>query len=104
MSTIVIDIPPETYKRLQEHASKAGRTPQAWTRELLEAALETHKQSQPSTVKEALQAAGRVESLSDTLRRMIIAGVTQEEVRQALTHADGCSLSDIILEQRGPKP
>ena len=104
MSTIVIDIPPETYKRLQEHARKAGRTPQAWTRDLLEAALAAHKQSQPTTAKEALQAAGQVESLSDALRRRIIPGVTLEEVRQALTQADGCSLSDIILEHRGPKP
>jgi len=103
MSTIVIDVPPETYRRLQEHARRAGRTPEALTRELIETALQTQEEARPKTAREALRAAGRVHPLSETLRRKIIPGVTLEEVRLALKQADGPSLSDIILEQRGSK-
>lgn len=103
MSAIVIDVPPETYKRLQEHARRVGKTPEVLTRELLEAALQAREQVRPSSVREALQATGQVQPLSDTLRRKIIPGVTLEEVRLALTQAGGSSFGAIILEQRGPK-
>jgi predicted DNA-binding protein len=103
MSTIVIDIPPETYKRLEEQARRDGKAPEALTRELLETALQAREEAQPKTAREILQASGRVRPLSETLRRKIIPGVTLDEVRIALTHAAGPSLSEIILEQRGPK-
>ena len=83
--------------------SRAGRTPEALTRELIETALQTQEEARPKTAREALRAAGRVHPLSETLRRKIIPGVTLEEVRLALKQADGPSLSDIILEQRGSK-
>ena len=104
MSTLVIDLPPETYKRLAEQALRAGKAPEALTRELLEAALEIGEEVQPKTAREVLHAAGRTRSLSDTLRRKLIPGVTLEEVRLALTQATGPSLSELILEQRGSKP
>ena len=103
MSTIVIDIPPETYERLEEQARKAGKAPEALTRELLETALQAREVARPRTAREVLQALGRVRPLSETLRSKIIPGVTLDEVRIALTHAAGPSLSEIILEQRGPK-
>ncbi|MFB0534662.1 MAG: hypothetical protein ACETWR_06740 [Anaerolineae bacterium] len=103
MSTIVIDIPPETYERLEEQARKAGKAPETLTRELLETALQAREEARPRTAREVLQALGRVRPLSETLRSKIIPGVTLDEVRIALTHAAGPSLSEIILEQRGPK-
>lgn len=39
MSTIVIDLSPETYKRLEEQARKAGQAMEVLSRELLETAL-----------------------------------------------------------------
>lgn len=103
MSTIVIDIPPETYERLEEQARKAGKAPETLTRELLETALQARDEARPRTAREVLQALGRVRPLSETLRSKIIPGVTLDEVRIALTHTAGPSLSEIILEQRGPK-
>ncbi len=103
MSTIVIEIPLETNKRLQEQARREGKTLKALTREIIEAALQAHEEARPKTAREALQAAGRVHPLSGTLRRKIIPGVSLDEVRLALAQANGPSLSDLILEQRGPK-
>lgn len=104
MSTIVIDIPPETYKRLEERARRAGKAPEALTRELLEAAIQTQEDAQPRTTREVLHTLGRIRPLSETLRRKIIPGVTLDEVRLALKQAAGPSLSEIILQQRGLKP
>ncbi len=103
MSTIVIDISVETYRRLEEQARKAGKAPEIFTRELVESALEAREEAQPKTAREVLLAMGQVRPLSETLRRKIIPGVTLDEVRAALTQAAGPSLSEIILEQRGPK-
>ena len=104
MGAIRIDIPQETLKRLEEQASRAGKAPDVFTRELVEAALETREQTQPRTAREVLQTAGRTRALSETLRRRIIPGVSLDEVRAAMNEAAGPSLSDIILEHRGPKP
>jgi len=102
MHTIQIELPSETYKQLEEQANKAGLTPETLSRELLETALQAREAARPSTAREVLHAAGRVRPLSATLRRRIIPGVTLEEVRTALTHAAGPSLSDLINEQRKP--
>lgn len=104
MSTIVIDVSAETYRRLEEQARRVGKAPETFTRELVESALEAREEAQPKTAREVLLAMGRVRPLSETLRRKIIPGVTLDEVRAALTQAAGPSLSEIILEQRGPKP
>ena len=103
MTTIIIDLPPEIYKRLEEQARKAGQAPEALSRELLQTALQTREAPQPSATREVLQAAGRVRPLSATLRSKIIPGVTLDEVRKALTQAAGPSLGDIIREQRGTR-
>lgn len=104
MSTIMIDLPPETYKRLEEQARGVGKALEAFTRELLETALQAPEEAPPRTAREILQAAGRVRPLSAALRCKIIPGVTLDEVRMALAQAAGPSLSEIIVEQRGPKP
>lgn len=104
MSAITIDIPPEVYRQLEEEARKAGKAPEDLTRELLEAALHAREEVEKGKMREALQATGRLHLLSEALRRKIIPGVTLDEVRKALAQAGGPSLSEIISEQRGPKP
>lgn len=103
MNTLVIDIPTATYDRLREQADKAGKTPEALTRELVEKALQSHAEVRPRTAREVLQAAGRVRPLSEKLRRRIIPGVTLDEVRATLLQASGPALSAIILAQRGAR-
>ena len=103
MNTIIIDLSPETYKRLEEQARKAGQAVEVLSRELLETALKSSAVARPRTTREVLQAAGRARPLSETLRSKILPGVTLDEVRAILTHAAGPSLSDVIQEQRGVK-
>ena len=103
MSTIVIDLPPEIYKRLEEQARRLGQAPEVLSRALLEAALQSSETAQPKTAREVLEAAGRIRPLSATLRSTIIPDVSLAEVRAILTHAAGPSLSDLIEAQRGGK-
>jgi len=105
MSTLAIELPLETYQRLQERARQAGKPPESLIRELVERALreETMGKELGKGAREILEASGRIRPLSEALRRRIIRGVTLEEVRSALGRAGGPSLSEIVLEQRGPK-
>ena len=103
MHTIVIDLSPETYKRLEEKARKAGQAVEVLSRELLETALASPEVERRQTARTVLRAAGRTRLLSDALRSKIIPGVTLNEVRAILSRAAGPSLSDLIEEQRGTK-
>lgn len=103
MSTIVIDISPESYRLLEERSRQAGKSPEVFSRELLEKALQTQLGQQPQTARQVLQELEQVRPLSENLRRRIIPGVTLAEVQQALAETEGPSLSEIIDEQRGAK-
>jgi hypothetical protein len=114
MSTIVIDIPPTTYAHLVKKASESGKSPEALMFELVEATYgaTTDVQDvppngialgQPKTARQILQAAGLVVPLSETLKSMIIPGVTLDEVQDILSNADGPSLTEILDQQRGSK-
>jgi hypothetical protein len=101
MNTITIDLPPETYKRLEDQAHRTGQAPEALGRKLLETALQAWEIPRSRTTRDLWQATGRTRSLSATLRDKIIPGVTLDEVRTILSRTTGPSLSDIINEQRG---
>ena len=103
MNILEIDLPTETRRRLEAQALREGKTVHELTRELIESGLRSCAESKPQTTKEILQSMGLLSSLSEELRKKIIPGVTLEEVRAALTAAGGPSLSEIIMEQRGPK-
>ena len=103
MNTTTIDLSPETYKRLEAQALRAGQAVEVLSRQLLENALKAQEEARPRTTREVLQAAGRARPLSEALRNKILPGVTLDEVRAILAHAAGPSLSDIIQEQRGVK-
>jgi predicted DNA-binding protein len=101
LNTMAVHIPQETYRRVAKRARETGKAPEEWTREVIEAALQTREPSRLQTTRDVLQAAGRIHPLSEALRRKIIPGVTLDEVRSALSEAPGPSLSAIIIEQRG---
>ena len=103
MSSITIDLPLDTYERLEAQARRNGQDPATLSRELLESALQAREAVQCLTAREVLQAAGRVRPLSTTLRDRIIPAVTLDEVRMIFKQAGGPALSEIIQDQRGPK-
>jgi hypothetical protein len=123
MTTVLVELSPAVYERLQQRAEQAGKSPEALSQELLEGAIgasapparessaapnprasaEMSAPPKQRTTREILEAAGHLRPLGPTLERMIIPGVTLEEVHELTRGAGGPSGSDIIIEQRGPK-
>ena len=54
-------------------------------------------------VRDALRAAGLLAELGPNLRAIADPSLSLEEIRAALSRVEGQPLSDIILEQRGPR-
>jgi predicted DNA-binding protein len=104
---VILRLPARSHHCLEEWAQRVGKTPALLTQEIVEEALQAQTSSiapASDTARQILQAAGRIRSLSPALRHRIIPGVSLEEVQASLARAGGQSLSEIILEQRGPKP
>lgn len=106
MSTLNLKLPPQVYRRLREEAARLGKPPQVVAQEWLVERLASPPTA-PSTDRErarqALRAAGLLTELGPSLRKLADPTVRLEDVRAALNRAGGKSLSEIILEQRGPK-
>ncbi len=104
-SQVVLRLPAQSFKRLQDWARQTGKTAESLTREIVEQALRQQTAPSPSakTTRQILEAADRVRPLSPTLRHRIVPGVSLEEVRASIARVGGQPLSEIIMEQRGPK-
>lgn len=113
MTALTIELSPELYARLRAEAERQGEPPEGvarrWLAERLvpPAALpdeETRPPSDRERVRAALRAAGLlVEPTPEQLAWAETVDVTLEEVIEALDRSEGKPLSEIILEQRGPK-
>lgn len=103
MSTLTLEITPETYHKLSEYALHTGKTIDRLGRELIETALDARPLPETESVRDILQRHGRIRPLGQTLRQKIQPDVALTDVRQALNQAAGPALSEIILAQRGAK-
>jgi hypothetical protein len=105
--TLTVEIPTKLVPLLNERARKEHKEPEALVVEILEEKLAGAQADDEATREEQwrqqMYQEGRLVKMSDELRARIIPGVTHEEVRQTLARAGGKSLSDIVIEQRGPK-
>lgn len=103
--TVMIQIPDDLMHKLQQRATREGIEPYSLATDILRSALEpgVSTASERSAVLEVLRRAGLVVELSTELRKKIIPGVTHKEVRDTLARADGQPLSEIAIQQRGPK-
>ncbi|MBM4429939.1 MAG: toxin-antitoxin system HicB family antitoxin [Chloroflexi bacterium] len=102
LRVLTIELSPMAYQALQEKARQTGQVPEVISQELLEEALRGQAPL-PKSAREVLDAAGRLRPLGPKLRRRITPGVMLEEVRGSLARAGGPPLSEIVLQQRGPK-
>jgi hypothetical protein len=106
MTALNLKLPPKIYRQLREEAARLGKSPQAVAQEWIVERL-TPPSAAPSTDRErarqALRAAGLLTELGPNLRRLADPTVRLEDVKAALNRAGGKALSEIILEQRGPK-
>ena len=102
METLIVSLSSITYARLRRRAAALGKPPEVLSRDILEAALRPPPLKAKDT-PEILEAAGMRTSLGPGLRAMIVRDVPLGEVRASLAAKEGPTLSDIVLEQRGPK-
>lgn len=107
MTALTLELSPDVFARLRMEAERVGKpmsaVVQEWVAERLPAAPPA---SDRARARAALRAAGLLieDPLGPELRRRAeTAQVTLEEVSADLERAGGRPLSEIILEQRGPK-
>lgn len=114
MTALILDLPPDLYARLRAEAKRQGKPPEGVAREWLSERLAppsadlpkegTDRPTDRERVRAALSAAGLlIEPTTEQLARAETGDVTLDEVREALDRTGGKPLSEIILEQRGPK-
>ena len=105
MTAMTLELSPELYARLRAEAERQGKPPEgvaeAWLAERL--ATPTAPYDRERSIA-AVRAAGLlVEPTPEELAWAETVDVTLEEVSAALERTGGRPLSEIILEQRGPK-
>ncbi len=103
MTTLTLELPPELYERLHSEAQRAGQPVEelvaAWVVERLPPPLSEREQ-----MIAALRAAGLLAEPTDAMKALAAESTaTLEEVSAALSRPGGRPLSEIIIEQRGPK-
>ncbi len=106
MATLTLQLPHRAYRQLCEQADRLGKSPQwiaqEWLIERLDA-LASEPDTERAQVQAALRAAGLLAEMSPGLRELANPAVPLEEIEAALTQATGPALSEMILEQRGPR-
>jgi plasmid stability protein len=104
MATLTIDLPRDLYERLRAEAERAGQPTEDVAREWLAERLPAPALSDREKAREALRAAGLlVEYSPKEIAEAKAVAVTLEEVSALLDRAGGRPLSEIVLEQRGPR-
>ncbi|PDW00995.1 hypothetical protein [Candidatus Viridilinea mediisalina] len=104
MTTITLDLSPDTYQRLLVAAGQHGVAVEAVAEKLLTEQLADVYLSERDRATAVLRAAGLLTELSpEEKERAARSTATLEEVQAALAQGDGPTLSEIVIEQRGPK-
>jgi hypothetical protein len=106
MATLIMELPPEVYRRLHEEADRLGKPPQIVAQELLVEQLSTRAAASGDDrgrVRQALEAARLLTELSPNLSELADPSVRLEDIQAALGRSGDRMLSEIVLEQRGPR-
>ncbi len=105
MATLKLELSPEQHERLRAEAGRLGKPEEELAREWLAERLETPASAgERERTTEVLRAAGLLAELGPEMKeRAARSRATLEEVSAALGRAGGRPLSEILLEQRGPK-
>lgn len=104
-TVLTLELPVWAYQRLRMQAVQVGKSPQQVAEEWLIEHLETTREepvSYRTQVQAILKAAGLLGAISPALREKSVPTASLEEVQAALARAGGLSLSEIVIEQRGP--
>ena len=105
MTNIIVELESTDYERLEAEATRLGKTPdsliQEWVAERLQKPQPEQLSDNELAVR-ALKEAGLLTELSPELKKLANPTMTREEVEAALSR-DGVSLSQIVIDGRGPK-
>ena len=103
MIIVTLDLSPDTYQRLNEEAQRRGKPIEAVAEALLVERLAT-PMSERERATEVLRAAGLLAEPGPEMKgRAARSTATLAEVQAALAKGTGKTLSEIVIEQRGPK-
>ena len=105
MTTLMIELPPDLYGKLEKAAAQEAKKPAEWTRALLEERLAAMpvEEGERARARHALREAGLLVELSPGLQRLSRPEVRHEDVEATLARAGAQPLSEISLAQRGPQ-
>ena len=105
MTVLLLEIPPELYKRLSQEAQVMGDSVEIVAQRLLEEQRGiTSASTERERVLETLQAAGLSTELGPEMQeRALRSTASLEEVRAAFDSTEGKPLSEIVIEMRGPR-
>jgi hypothetical protein len=107
MTALTLELSPDLYDRLRAEAARRGASAETVVEGWLAERLPPPRPAPPTDrerATEALRAAGLLAELSpEEKERAAQATMTLEEVQAAFARAAGPPLSEIVLEQRGPK-
>ena len=104
MSQLTIDVRPDVLERLRREATRTGKPIEKVASELLDERLPTISVNERERARDVLRAAGLLTELGPELKqRAAQSTASLEEVSAALSRAGGKPLSEIVIEQRGPK-
>jgi hypothetical protein len=105
MTSLTIELSPEEYTQLEAQAAQQGKAAASLAKEWVANQLEVE---QPPTLssrdraRQILKAAGMLSELPPELRRSPDPSISLDDIVAALGR-DGKPLSEIVIEQRGPK-
>jgi hypothetical protein len=105
MTTLTLNFSVEIYQILQQEANRLGKTPQVMVMDWVVKQLSPQPVfSEQEKIRQCLKEAGLLTELSSDLRKMAEStSITREEAKAILNHVRIPALSEIVLEQRGPK-
>lgn len=129
MDTITLTLSPEVHQRLEKKAKQVGQSPETVAQELLTGQLSPQAGETGRVLREAsrsyiqpvpvvrpntetereklsrlLREAGMMSEIGPHMRRLVeTIPADRDKVVAILSRAGGKSLSEIVLEQRGPK-
>lgn len=105
-SEVILHLPVDLYQRLRLEADRVGKPAPIMAQEWVTARLATEPApilDERERITQVLRAAGLLVELDPELKQRADPTISLEKVSAALDRAGGQLLSEIILEQRGPK-
>ena len=105
MTTVTLEVQPRLYAQLMQEAARAGRPLEALIAEWLEQRFPLPAPvGERERARDVLRAAGLLTELGPELkRRAAQATMSLEDIHAVFARAGGTPLSEMVLEQRGPK-